>query len=51
MIRWSVAVKSTQSLLICARKGVKKLREEKKRECLEEIEKLENSVNQGDASA
>ena len=45
---WSLAVKSTQSLLIYARKGVKKIKGKKKKECLEKIVNLENRLNQGD---
>lgn len=48
---WSLAVKSMQFLLMCATKGVKMIRGQKKRGCIEEIVNLENRVNQGDVLA
>ena len=48
---WSLAVKSTQSFLICVSIGRKKLREHKKKKAQRAIEKLEKEVNEGQQEA
>ncbi|MCO5576231.1 hypothetical protein L7F22_030040 [Adiantum nelumboides] len=48
---WSLAVKSTQSLLICKRIGMQKTREWRKNQYTLQIEELEKNVNKGNSSA
>ena len=44
---WSLAVKSTQSLLICTRMGRQKIREQRKRSLSMQVETLEKRANSG----
>ena len=47
---WSLAVKSFQSLLICTRIGMQKIREQRKKNLTMQVEVLEKRANSGTIS-